>query len=172
MPRVTDQDPEFEVSMPQQSGQGKPVVKCKVVYLGSKRNKSIPLKGKVVIERIGEGDDMVETRTPITTGNTTYDFWTHNTMGRPLPKEFFMPANHKDAEVRGKRFTWCEHPDHLFRFQSDPSLREPPGKNGEPVFKIIATSREDMLVLQEYFRAKARLSRRTESDYALITTTN
>lgn len=168
MPRVTDQEPDVEISLSPSSEQPqRPLFQVKVVYLGSKRNKTVPLKGRIDVETLGEGVDKVETRSAGGSGFTTYDFTTHDQRGRPLPKELFMPANHLDPTVRGKRFRIVEHPDHLWAFQAEPALREPSGKDGEPVFKLLGP-KEQMTDLNEYFKARARALRRTDQDYGLI----
>ena len=161
----TDQDPDVEISLPQGSdGQRLPVFEgVKVVYLGNKRNKNVPLRGKVAVETLGEGDDLVTTRRPITTGFTSYDFATHNDAGKPIPAKFFMPANHPDPVVRGKRFRVVEHPDHLWAFQASETLYE----GGEHVFKLLGPPSQ-MSILQEFFAAKLRAANRAKHDYGLI----
>ena len=132
-------------------GEERPVVKAKVVYLGNMRNKSLSLKGRVMVERIelptgGHAEKREATRV----GRTPYDFATHDTLGRII-KARIMPAK-SDSRVAGRRWEWCEHPDHLLWFDEY-------RRDGSREFLVIFDRESDKRVMDEY---AARI-RRTRS---------
>lgn len=159
MPKLVPVDEEQELALsPNVVQPARPLVRAKVVYLGSNPNKSVILKGRIIEEPIEEaGEDgtvkrqVVKTIAP-STGHSIYDFTYRDSRGRVIPKKL-MPPTHPDPEVRGKPFDACEHPDHLWEF----AQKKMPDGSGRPEFKILAAG-EARRVLEEYFFRKARAS--------------
>lgn len=161
MPKVTEVSPEQELAVDVQlASPVRPLVRARVVYLGPRRNRSLSLKGRVMEESLGEGEERQVKHTVTDTGFTPYDFSTVDLMGRPI-KARRMPAGHPDPDVRDRPWCIVEHPDHLWIFAR---MKE----RGEgPEFKILATADQRALI-DEYFARKARSLKATDRDYADI----
>ena len=123
-------------------GEERPVVKAKVVYLGNMRNKSLSLRGRVMVERVelptgGHAEKREATRV----GRTPYDFATHDTLGR-LIRARMMPAK-SDPRVAGRRWEWCEHSDHLLYFDEY-------RRDGNREFLVVFDTETDKRMMDEY----------------------
>lgn len=143
-----------------------PLIPCRVVYLGANPYMAVPLRGRVRTDTIGEGDDAVTTKKAAPTGFTTYDFTTKDAAGRPLNQgdmSLFMPANHRDPEVRGKRFREVEHPAHLWELATKKDA------DGRPEFKTFPKTVQAQQDLQEFYAVKRRRERQVSRDYAEMT---
>lgn len=172
MPRAVDvAEPEaLEISVtPTASPTRRPLVKAQVVYLGSRRNYSIPMKGRIRTERLPTGhqdaqgdDEMAERKDVTASGFQPYDFTTHDQLGRRYEAKYFIKSSHPNPTARGKRFVICEHPDHLWRFASMLD------KDKEPMF-LVFPYRGSEDVIKEYFASKARASSVQKKDFSDIT---
>lgn len=123
-------------------GEERPVVKAQVVYLGNMRNKSLSLRGRVMVERIelptgGHAESRAATRV----GRTPYVFATHDTLGRLIRKRI-MPAT-ADPRIAGRPWDWCEHPDHLLHFDE---FR----RDGNREFLVKFSTEADKRIMDEY----------------------
>ena len=130
-----------EIVEDQVLAEGLPLIKgARVVYIGAKRNMSLPMKGRLLDEPVysetdiemttdQDGNDVpvldengkekplqIDTlKTAITEGFQSYDFATHDSKGRPI-KQHRLPMD-APAEIAGRRYSIVEHPDHLMTFQ-------------------------------------------------------
>lgn len=140
-----------------------PIVPCRVIYLGTKRNKSVSRPGRILVEDVEEGLDdkgkpVVVPRYEATReGNSHYEFSTHDSKGR-LIREKMLPKGVPPslAHLVGRPFDTVMHPDHLFFFH------EQLGPDGSPEFRILAKP-EQHAVLQDYFRQRRAASRSTRA---------
>lgn len=133
----------------------KPVVDAKVVYLGSKPHFALSMRGRLIVEKVGE--DRVR-RTATRAGREHYDFATRGSDGEPVPTtptRGLMPPDHPVVEVRGKPFVVCSHIDHLYEFSQ---MREGGERNGTPLFRIVAAP-GPMRIISDYVSAKLRAKR-------------
>ena len=133
------------------------VVQAKVVYLGSRRNRSLPLKGRVNQDKFE--DEVVEEI--LATGFTPDDFSPHDLRGKLLTAKM-MPGNHKEVHLRNKPFVTCKHPDHLWAFHR---MRD---AEGNPEFAILAG--KDALRVDEYFLRRTRALNAADEDFMHIRT--
>jgi hypothetical protein len=147
-----------------------PILRCRVVYLGAMRNKSVALPGQIYVEYVEDPDGPVERRDPETgeprryaelkdavdTGISTYDFSSHDQRGRLIRVR--QAPDHLPSEVRGKPYVWCEHIGHLRYFH----LARGPG--GEREFHVMLTP-EQLPILQDYIRRTARARRQQQAFY-------
>ena len=113
-----------------------PLVRCRVVYTGPARNKSVALSGSVseeFVEEEGgpdirdivtvvEGERVIRPKVAgrlykqaVPTGTANYDFSTHDQHGQ-LIRSRLMP-NTVSANLRGKAWTWVEHLGHVREFE-------------------------------------------------------
>jgi len=139
-----------------------------VIYLGNSRRKSLSLKGKLFVERWEVPLDPARPGAPPVFevaksasdegGNTVYDFATHNSR-RQLIVSRLVPGT-ADPRLRGRPWTFCEHPEHLRRFHRSRDrngdrefiVRVPPSRLEQ--FKGFMAAQERVLgrqqALQEY----------------------
>ena len=165
MPKVIDgglEKAERYVAMDVESREAAiPIVDAIVVYLGANPKKSVPLKGRVMSETFGEGEDIETVKTPvIQSGFTPYDFSTLDNRGRPI-KGRLIPANFPEESMRGRPFTACEHPEHLWLFA------EMVDDNGYPEFRVFPAARHKRL-MEEYFLRKQRMRGNQQSLYRAV----
>ena len=133
----------------------RPIIQCKIVYLGAMKNKSLALPGRIVtetFERQGEAPQVVKSVSD--SGMTCYDFSTHGIDGR-LITERQMPDS-AAAHLRGRQYVTCEHIEHLQAF----FLLK--GADGEREFEVLAKP-EDRATIQEHIRRSMRSRRQQEA---------
>ena len=174
MPKTADTDlpidvpPALDVAVsPFSASEGAmPLIPCRVVYLGSNPHCMMPVRGRVREDTVGEGEDRVTTKQAGPSGFTNYDFTTKDAAGRAMSQNDprrFMPAGHRDPEVRGKRVADVEHPRHLW------ALATMKDAEGRPMFKVFPKTAEASQMLQEFFGAQRRKERQVSRDYAEMT---
>lgn len=142
MPREAKPAEEQEVTItevpipPEATRLDVPLVRCRVIYTGPARNKSVALSGQVVDEFVEEdgGPDIRDFVTvvdgerkirkkvagrlykqAVPSGTASYDFSTHDQHGR-LIRSRLMPDT-VSANLRGKAWTWVEHLGHVREFE-------------------------------------------------------
>ena len=133
----------------------RPIITCKVVYLGAMKNKSLSLPGRIIhetFERQGEAPHVVKSVSD--SGMTCYDFSTHGIDGRLIP-ERQMPDS-VAAHLKGRPFLVCEHIEHLQAFFM---LK---GVDGEKEFEVLAKP-EDRAIIQEHIRRTIRSRRQQDA---------
>lgn len=146
-----------------------PIVPCKVIYLGTSRNKSVSLPGRILVEEVEEG--LGDTGKPVKVtryegtreGNTHYDFASHDTRGRLIRARLLggtLPP--QMAHLTNRPVETVMHPDHLFYFH------EQPGPDGQPEYRILAKP-EQHAQLQDYFRRKRSRGRSARALLAYAT---
>lgn len=154
MPKVTDQLAERYVKMEDQGIEagGVPIVDALVVYLGANKKKSVPLKGRILLETFGEGEDQETVRSAgLESGFTVYDFSTTDNRSRPI-KTKLIPASFPLDHLRGRPFAKVEHPEHLWLFSQKHD------GNGNPEFEVVPSA-EHKRIIEEYFLRKLRARR-------------
>jgi hypothetical protein len=126
-----------EIVEDQELSHGLPLIKgARVVYIGAKKNMSLPMKGRILDEPIyseteveadADGNAVLDEngrekplqvdtlKTCIPDGFQSYDFSTVDSKGRPI-KQHRLPAD-APTEIAGRRYSVVEHPDHLMAFQ-------------------------------------------------------
>jgi hypothetical protein len=129
------------------------LVLAKVVYLGSRRNRHLPLKGRIGQDKFE--DEIVEEVQA--SGFTPYDFSTHDLRGRQMTAKL-ISMKHPIHRVRGKPFVTCKHPDHLWSFHR---MRD---GDGNPEFEILASGL-DAQKIDEYFLRRTRTLRVVDEDF-------
>ena len=84
-----------------------------VVYLGPSRRKSIPIRGRIAVERWESAPGVAEINKTCIEEDfiTSYDFTTHDSRGR-LILERLVPAD-AAPRLRGKPWQLVEHAEHL-----------------------------------------------------------
>jgi hypothetical protein len=164
--RLSDQDPETAIAAAAAAEravggaitEGAPqLVNAKVVYLGSRRNRQLPLKGQIGQEKF---DDGAVTEHIKDVGFTSYDWSTHDLRGRLMTHKM-MPATHPEQHVRNKPFCIVKHPSHLWELHR---MRD---AEGNPEFSVIASGR-DAILLDEYFLRRSRALRVADEDFSHI----
>lgn len=133
------------------------VVQAKVAYLGSRRNRQLPLKGTISSTKFADGE---VTEDIADTGFTPYDFSSHDLRGKLLEKKL-MPMDHPIHKVRGKPFVICKHPDHLW------ALHRSRDAEGNPEFEIISSGKSAALI-DEYFIRRTRALRVADDDFNAV----
>ena len=129
-----------------------PITPCRVAYLGTMRNKSVSLPGRILVEDIEEEGRRYEATAE---GNTHYEFSTHDTRGRLIPGRCLGKALPPSlAHLSGRPAAPVMHPDHLFEFN------EKLGPDGSHEYQILAKP-DQHAALQDYFR-RLRARRRTQ----------
>jgi hypothetical protein len=142
-----------------------PMVRCRVVYMGNNRSRSVALPGQVHVEKVQTGFDVdekptyEETRRPIQDGIQNYDFSSHDTLGRLIPERIMAPDSGPD--YAGKPFAFCEHIDHIRWFHLQRT------EDGAKEFRVLA-SRQDQPIIQDHVRRFISSKARTESDFEAI----
>lgn len=102
-----------------------------------------------------------EIKQPVDAGNTSYDFSLHDAAGN-LIRERLMPDT-APQHLRGKRFEWVEHIEHLRRFFLAT------GANKEREFEVL-TKPEHMQALSDYIRRSQRGRATKDAELAEIQT--
>ena len=142
-----------------------PMVRCRIVYMGNNRNRSVALGGQVHVEKIQTGFDekdqpvYEEIRKPISEGIQNYDFSSHDSLGR-LITDRIMGQGAK-PELIGKPFAWCEHIDHIRWFHLQKT------EDGAKEFRVMANA-EDQPLIQDHVRRFISSRARAESDFEQI----
>lgn len=138
-----------------------PITPCRVVYLGTMRNKSVSLPGRILVEEFQEGEDekgqpvMTRRYEATTEGNTHYEFTTHDTRGRLIQARMLGKALPPSlAHLSGRPVAPVMHPDHLFYFN------DKMGPDGAHEYQLLAKP-EQHAALQDHFR-RLRARRRTQ----------
>ena len=159
MPKVTDQNPEVvERAIGGAITDASPqVVTAKVVYLGSRRNRQVSLKGQVGQEKFDDGEVTEHIKD---TGRTPYDFSTHDLRGRLMTAKL-MSGTHPETHVRNKPFCIVKHPGHLWELHK---MRD--AENNKE-FEVIASG-QDAKLLDEYFLRRSRAIRALDEDISHI----
>lgn len=129
-----------------------------VVYLGTKRNMTVPLAGSISIERFG---DRVR-KGLSAAGCTDYNFWSHDVLGDRIER-WTVPDTHPDRDVRGKPYRIVAHPDHLWE------MAKRLDASGNPEFKIVGPA-DEMRVLSQYFESLQRREREQERTFSDVVT--
>lgn len=138
-----------------------PITPCRVVYLGTARNKSVSLPGRILVEDIqedaGDGPPTTMRRYEATgEGNSHYEFSTHDTRGRLIQARLLGKALPPSlAHLAGRPVAPVMHPDHLFYFH------ERLGPDGAHEYQILAKPAQHA-ALQDHFR-RLRARRRTQT---------
>ena len=142
-----------------------PMVRCRIVYMGNNRGRSVALSGQVHVERIQTGFDdqdkptYEETRRAVADGIQSYDFSSHDVLGRLIADRIM--AQESGQEYAGKPFAWCEHIDHIRWFHLQRT------EDGAKEFRVLA-SRQDQPIIQDHVRRFISGKQRTESDFEAI----
>lgn len=139
------------------TGADKPIIRARIVYLGTLPNKSLSLRGRVLVERTEQRDSTVfEAKSASPDGRTVYDFSTHDTVGRLIRARQMPPK--APARIAGRPWAWCEHPDHLLRFDDHRNAE------GAREFLVVFLRLEDKRVMDEYaLQARRHRARRQEA---------
>jgi len=142
-----------------------PIVKCRIVYMGNNRNRSVCLPGQLQIQHIQTGTDkdgepVSETiKSAIDEGMQTYDFSSHDSRGR-LIEARLMPDT-AGKELAGKPFAYSEHLGHIRHFYLEKTA------DGAKEFKVLA-EKKDQHVIQDYVRQFISRQQRDEKDLAEV----
>lgn len=136
----------------------RPIVRVKVAYLGGDPFRSVALPGKIMSEKIGER----EVKSIADTGNTSYEFRLRDTAG-DLIKERIVPDSHPIADIRGRVWTWVEHPDHAYALAN---YRNKETKR--PEFQLFGDTPK-MELLTEYFHRVNRAKRDKQREIVEVT---
>ena len=139
-----------------------PIVRCRIVYMGNNRNRSVARTGHIQIQRIQTGFDeknepVFETvKTAIDEGIQNYDFASHDALGR-LIEQRLMPVE-AGPEIAGKPFAYCEHLGHIRWFYLQTTV------DGAREFKVLA-ERKDQPLIQDYVRRFMRAQQEDEKTF-------
>ena len=142
-----------------------PMVRCRVVYMGNNRGRSVALTGQVHVEKVQTGFDadekptFEEIRRPVSEGIQNYDFSSHDTLGRLIPERIMAPESGQD--FAGKPFAWCEHFDHIRWFHLQRT------EDGAKEFRVLA-SRADQPIIQDHVRRFVSSKASQESNFEQI----
>lgn len=142
-----------------------PMVRCRVVYMGNNRGRSVSLPGQVHVEKVQTGFDdkeqptYEESRRAVQDGHQAYDFSSHDTLGRIIAERIMSPESGQD--YAGKPFAWCEHIDHIRWFHLQRT------EDGSKEFRVLA-NRQDQPIIQDHVRRFISSKARTESDFEQI----
>ena len=144
-----------------------PLVRCRVVYMGSSKSMSVPLVGSVDEEFTEDPDGPVERpnrqgvvrryrvfRKASDAGITGYDFSSHDSMGEIIRSRQVPNSPAFPERMRGRPFVWCEHVGHVRAFFQ----RQ---KDGSREFEILVPP-EHLGVVQAYIRKSERGVRQQE----------
>lgn len=129
-----------EVPLPEEATRlDVPLVRCRVIYLGAARNKSVAMTGTVSEEffeeeggpdvrdfvTVKDGERVIRPgvhgrlfKEAVDSGITSYDFSTHDARGQVI-RSRLMPDT-APAHLRGKPFLWVEHLGHVRQFKMGP----------------------------------------------------
>lgn len=138
-----------------------------VIYLGTRRNMSVALRGNLSVMKAEEYDAQTDKVREIVLkeipedggdGITSYDFTTHDIVGR-LIRERLVPRDHPTLGMyAGKAVQRVEHPDHLFHFYR---------AGGGQEFAVVVPQHR-IQEMQAYFLERARAARAHEDEVASI----
>jgi hypothetical protein len=126
-----------------------PIIRCRIVYRGANKNRSVALPGQIQIAKMQVGFDeknepiFEEMKSAISEGMQNYDFASHDSMGKLITQRM-CPAE-VGAELAGKPFAFCEHIDHIRWFYLQRMA------DGSREFSVLA-SREDQPIIQDAVR--------------------
>mgnify|MGYP001586675192 CR=1 FL=1 len=140
-----------------------PMVRCRVVYMGNNRGRSVALPGQVHVERIQTGFDekeqptYEENRRAVADGIQSYDFSSHDVLGRLIAERIMAP----DTEHAGKPFAWCEHIDHIRWFHLQRT------EDGAKEFRVLA-NRADQPIIQDHVRRFISSKQQAEGNFEAI----
>ena len=126
-----------------------PILPAIVVYLGKEPHKSVPMKGRIFVERteVAPGE-FLERREAVNDQISSYDFSSRDSFGR-LIRSRLIPDTFAKPHLRGKVFSPVEHPEHLRLF------RKMRGADGTNDFTVLAKP-EHLRVLEEYILRRER----------------
>ena len=142
-----------------------PMVRCRVVYMGNHRGRSVSLPGQVHVERIQTGFDdkeqptFQEMRRPVNDGIQAYDFSSHDSIGRLIAERIMSPD--VNPELTGKPFAWCEHIDHIRWFHLQRTA------DGAKEFRVLA-NRADQPIIQDYVRRFMSSKQQEDTNFEAI----
>jgi len=89
-----------------------------VVYLGASESTAFPMPGRVLVERIEMEPGRFVTRRSLTdAGNQQYVFERRDQLGRLTPSRLIPATKQFDANLHGRPWARCEHPEHLRQFR-------------------------------------------------------
>ncbi len=142
-----------------------PIVRCRIVYMGNNRNRSVALRGQIQVQNIQTGFDeknepIFETsKSAIEEGTQNYDFSSHDALGRIIAER--LMAQESGPELAGKPFAFCEHIDHIRWFYEQKT------DDGAKEFKILA-DRADQPIIQDHIRRFMASRAREENEFAEV----
>ena len=142
-----------------------PMVRCRVVYMGNNRGRSVALPGQVHVERIQTGFDdkeqptFEERRRPVGEGVQSYDFSSHDSLGRLIHDRIMSPDVGPD--FTGKPFAWCEHIDHIRWFHLQRT------NDGAKEFRVLA-NRADQPIIQDHVRRFISSKQQEDTNFEAI----
>lgn len=142
-----------------------PMVRCRVVYMGNHRGRSVALPGQVHVERIQTGFDekeqptYEENRRAVQDGIQSYDFSSHDVLGRLIAERTMAPES--GQEYAGKPFAWCEHIDHIRWFHLQRT------EDGAKEFRVLA-NRADQPIIQDHVRRFISSKQQAEGNFEAI----
>lgn len=128
-----------------------PIIDAVVIYLGNKRNQSACLPGRldtdefeVADAREASGIRMVVRKKVSSEGTTSYDFSTHDAIGRLILSHIMPPT----SQYAGRRYTKCENPEHLYWFFRQVEA-------GSTLYRVLPAA-EQRKALEEFMFKKER----------------
>lgn len=139
-----------------------PMVRCRVVYMGNNRGRSVSLPGQVHVERIQTGFDdqekpvYEEVRRSVPDGHQAYDLSSHDALGRIIADRIMSPD--AGQEYAGKPFAWCEHIDHIRWFHLQRTA------DGAKEFRVLA-NRQDQPIIQDHVRRFMSSRQQADRDF-------
>jgi len=139
-----------------------PIVRCRIVYMGNNKNRSVTRPGQMQVQKIQTGFDaedkptFEEAKAAIDEGMQSYDFSSHDSLGRIIT-ERLMPAE-AGPELAGKPFTYSEHLGHIRWFYMQQTA------DGAKEFRVLA-DRKDQPIIQDYVRRFMRSQQEDEKSY-------
>lgn len=142
-----------------------PIVRCRIVYMGNNRNRSLALRGQILQQNIQTGFDdegkpvMEILKSAVDEGMQNYDFSSHDAVGKII-LERMMPQD-AGPELAGKPFAYCEHIQHIREFYLMKT------HDGQPEFKVLA-NRADQPIIQDYVRRFMRSQAGQEQQFAEV----
>ncbi len=142
-----------------------PIVRCRIVYMGNNRNRSVALPGQIQVQKIQTGFDAEdhatyeESKSAIQEGIQNYDFSSHDILGKIIT-ERLMPQD-AGPELASKPFAFCEHIDHIRWFYEQKT------DDGAKEFRILA-DRADQPIIQDHIRRFMASRARQENEFAEV----
>lgn len=142
-----------------------PIVRCRIVYMGNNRNRSVARPGQIQVNKIQVGFDAEdhpvyeETKSAIQEGTQNYDFSSHDILGKII-SERLMPQD-TGPELAGKPFAFCEHLSHIQWFYDQKT------DDGAKEFRILA-DRNDQALIQDFIRKATANRMKEENEFAEV----